>query len=185
MEPQTRSIRTCFPNLDFAPEGHWFWLKSVTGNGFDGKAFNREHIYMRATELTWTNKRFHQDLPLHRAASSRADRTRRFVSKIPASEYFDQCKPYKASDLSTAVNDLDAPQLIDAGENVGQVGTRVLHYRYNCENFKNCVDEEQFFLANGYGLWQWKHYHHGVLVKATLMNRLETGLRARKSAMQR
>ena len=54
--------------------------------------------------------------------------------------------------------------------------TRVLHYRYNCDpNFRNCSDEEQFYLANGYGIWQWKHYRGGVLVKTTVEDSLENG----------
>ncbi len=48
-----------------------------------------------------------------------------------------------------------APVQMDAGGSVGQVWTRVLHYHYNCDrSFQNCKDEEQFYLANGYGLWQ-------------------------------
>jgi hypothetical protein len=31
----------------------------------------------------------------------------------------------------------------------------------------------QFFLANGYGEWQWKHYKNGTLVSSTLINNLE------------
>jgi len=69
------------------------------------------------------------------------------------------------------VNSLDAPTLIDTGGNIGQVWTRVLHYRYNCDaNFQGCADEEQFYLANGYGEWQWKHYKNGALVNSTLIN---------------
>jgi len=74
------------------------------------------------------------------------------------------------------VNDLDAPKRIEVGGNVGTAWSRVLHYRYNCdEQFQNGRDEEQFFLANGYGLWQWKHYKHGELVKTALMNELREG----------
>jgi len=52
----------------------------------------------------------------------------------------------------------------------------VLHYDYNCNrDFKDCRDEEQFFLANGYGLWQWKHFSKGSLVKTSLINDLKTG----------
>jgi hypothetical protein len=78
--------------------------------------------------------------------------------------------------LGTSVNDLDAPVLMNTGGNIGQVWTRVLHYRYNCDdNFQNCVNEEQFFLGQGYGQWQWKHYQSGVLVNSALINNIETG----------
>ena len=65
---------------------------------------------------------------------------------------------------------------MNTGGNIGQVWTRVLHYRYNCDkDFQQCTDEEQFYLANGYGEWQWKHYQHGTLVKSTLINNEEPG----------
>jgi hypothetical protein len=71
---------------------------------------------------------------------------------------------------------LDAPVLMDTEGNIGQVWTRVLHYRYNCNaDFLHCADEEQFYLANGYGEWQWKHYQNGTLVSSTLMNNEEAG----------
>jgi hypothetical protein len=90
--------------------------------------------------------------------------------------YYASCKPYKESQLGKAVLDLDAPALMETGGNIGQVWTRVLHYHYNCCNdYQKCADEEQFFLANGYGEWQWKHYHNSVLAAQTLINNLESG----------
>lgn len=37
------------------------------------------------------------------------------------------------------------------------------------KSYQNCRDEEQFYLADRYGLWQWKHYKNGELAKASLM----------------
>jgi hypothetical protein len=52
----TNSVYTqVFPNEDFAPRGYWFWLKSPKAHGFDVKIFDRERVYMRATELIWTD----------------------------------------------------------------------------------------------------------------------------------
>ncbi len=57
-----------FPSEDFAAAGYWFWLKSPKAHGFDVKAFDPDHIYMRSTELQWednrTFKRFVHDLPV-------------------------------------------------------------------------------------------------------------------------
>jgi hypothetical protein len=65
---------------------------------------------------------------------------------------------------------------MDVGGNIGQAWTRILHYHYNCDkNFQNCRDEEQFYLANGFGLWQWKHYKNDELVKTALMNDIQRG----------
>ena len=65
----TNSVYTqVFPNEDFAPQGYWFWSKSPKAHGFDVKVFDRDRVYMRATELIWTDnttfKRFTRDLPI-------------------------------------------------------------------------------------------------------------------------
>ena len=169
-----------FPDEDFAESGYWFWLKSSTANGFDVKVFDGKRVYMRSTELVWTNnttfKRFVNDLPI--AARCVVDGQPGPDIKVRDTyfQYYSSCKAYKESQLGTSVNSLDAPVLMQTGGNIGQVWTRVLHYRYNCnEDFQQCADEEQFYLANGYGEWQWKHYHNGLLVNSTLINNMGPG----------
>jgi hypothetical protein len=169
-----------FPNEDFAESGYWFWLKSATANGFDVKAFDRNYVYMRSTELVWTNnttfKRFVHELPIAARCVTEGQAGPEIKVRNTSYRYYSSCKAYKESQLGTAVNDLDAPALMDTGGNIGQVWTRVFHYHYNCnQDFQQCTDEEQFFLANGYGEWQWKHYHNSVLVGSTLINNTESG----------
>jgi hypothetical protein len=169
-----------FPNEDFADLGYWFWLKSRAGDGFDVKAFNENYVFMRSTELVWSDKttfkRFVHDLPITARCVPESKPGPEIKVGDTSYQYYSACKPYKESQLGTAVNTLDAPALMDSGGNIGQVWTRVLHYRYNCNaDFQQCTDEEQFFLANGYGEWQWKHYKNGALVNSTLINNLESG----------
>jgi hypothetical protein len=169
-----------FPDEDFSETGYWFWLKSATANGFDVKAFNGNYVYMRSTELTWTNnttfKRFVHDLPITARCVLTGQPGPEIKVQNTAFQYYSSCKAYKESNIGTAVNDLDAPVMMDTGGNIGQVWTRVFHYHYNCNtDFAQCTDEEQFFLANGYGEWQWKHYHNGILVSSTLINNIEPG----------
>ena len=169
-----------FPNQDFAEAGHWFWLKSASGNGFDVKAFDKNYVYMRSTELVWSDKttfkRFVRDLPIAARCVSEGKPGPEIKTRDTHYQYYSSCKVYKESQLGTAINSLDAPALMDTGGNIGQVWTRVLHYRYNCDkDFRQCADEEQFYLANGYGEWQWKHYHQGALVNSTLINNEEPG----------
>lgn len=169
-----------FPDEDFAATGYWFWLKSASAHGFDVKSFDQNYVYIRSTELTWTDnttfKRFDADLPIAaRCVASNAPGPEIQVADT-SFQYFSSCSAYKSSDLGTALNDLDAPVLMDTGGSIGQLPTRVLHYRYNCDSaFQNCGNEEQYFLAAGYGLWQWKHYQNGTLVNATLINNIEPG----------
>ena len=169
-----------FPDLDFAPAGYWFWLKSPTANGFDVDAFDQNNVYLRSTELVWTDnttfKRKHQDVPIAaRCVAPNAAGPEIQVSNTQI-DWYASCALYKTSTLGTIVNDLDAPILMDTGGNLGQVMTRVLHYHYNCDsNFQNCGDEEQFFLGLGYGQWQWKHYQNGGLLQTTLLNNITSG----------
>ena len=169
-----------FPDQDFAVRGYWFWLKSAKAHGFDVKAFDQNYVYTRSTELIWddntTFKRFFHDLPI--AARCVADNMAGPEIQVADTtfQYFSSCASYKSSKLGTARNDLDAPVVMDTGGNIGRVPTRILHYRYNCDGaYQNCVDEEQFFLASGYGLWQWKHYQNSALVKSATMNNITTG----------
>src|SRR5438270_4904650 len=170
-----------FPNQDFAKSGYWFWLKSPHAHGFDVKAFDQFYVYMRATELNWTDntsfKRFVSDLPI--AARCIASGKPGPTIRVPSTtfKYYGSCRSYKSSNLGTAVNDLDAPVQMDAGGNIGKVWTRVLHYRYDCDkNFQHCQDEEQFFLANGYGLWKWKKRKNGATRKTAKMNDRQFGV---------
>jgi hypothetical protein len=169
-----------FPNRDFAETGYWFWLKSATGNGFDVKAFDKNYVYMRSTELVWTDKttfkRFVRDLPIAARCVPEGKPGSKIKIRDTHYQYYSSCKVYKQSQLGTAVTSLDAPALMDTEGTIGQVWTRVLHYRYNCDqNFQQCTDEEQFYLANGYGEWQWKHYQHGALVNSTVINNEKPG----------
>jgi hypothetical protein len=82
----TNSVYTqVFPNEDFAPQGYWFWIKSPKAHGFDVKVFDRERVYMRATELIWTDnttfKRFTRDLPIAERCVPEGSLVRKFGSR--------------------------------------------------------------------------------------------------------
>lgn len=169
-----------FPDLDFAARGYWFWLKSPKAHGFDVKSFDDNYVYMRSTELNWKDntsfKRFVHDLPIAARCVPEGAAGPEIKVADTRFDYFASCRPYKSSTIGTAVNDLDAPSQVNAGGNIGVQWTRVLHYHYNCDrNYQNCRDEEQFYLANSYGLWQWKHYENGPLAKTALMNDVRQG----------
>jgi hypothetical protein len=171
-----------FPDQDFTAGGYWFWLKSTSAHGFDVDAFDKNYVYLRSTELAWTDnttfKRKHQDVPIAaRCVEPDAPGPEIQVANTQI-DWYASCAQYKSTFLGTIVNDLDAPVLIDTGGNIGQVMTRVLHYRYNCDgNFQNCGDEEQFFLGRGYGQWRWKHFQDGATTPAqvTLLRNIEPG----------
>jgi len=169
-----------FPDIDFASQGYWFWLKSPKAHGFDVKSFDEKYVYMRSTELEWKDnssfKRFEHDLPISERCVGEGEPGPEIKVSNTRFDYFSSCHPYKSSSVGAAVNDIDAPVQMEAGGNIGRLWTRVLHYHYNCDKtFKNCKDEEQFYLGNGYGLWQWKHFRDGAEVKSALINVLRDG----------
>lgn len=169
-----------YPNQDFAGTGYWFWLKSRSAHGFDVKSFDTNYVYMRSTELNWTDntsfKRFANDLPIAARCVTAGQPGPQVKAPNTAFSYYASCSPYQTRNLGTSVNDLDGPVFMDAGGNVGKVWTRILHYHYDCDkNFGNCQDEEQFFLGNGYGLWKWKHFKNGTLKKSAVMNKFQSG----------
>ena len=170
-----------YPNQDFAASGYWFWLKSPSANGFDVKAFDKNYVYMRSTELNWNNnssfKRFAHDLPIAARCVTAGQAGPRIKVADTRFNYYSSCSAYGSSTIGTAVNDLDPPVLMNAGGNLGKVWTRVLHYHYDCDqNFQHCADEEQFFLGNGYGLWQWKHLKNGSSKGSAIMNNVKQGI---------
>jgi hypothetical protein len=169
-----------FLDVDFASQGHWFWLKSPKAHGFDVKSFDEKYVYMRSTELEWKDnrsfKRFEHDLPIAERCIAEGEPGQEIKVSNTRFDYFSSCRPYKSSTVGTAVNDIDAPVQMEAGGNIGRLWTRVLHYHYNCDKtFKNCKDEEQFYLGNGYGLWQWKHFKDGAEAKSALINVFRDG----------
>jgi hypothetical protein len=56
MNRQPNPIYTeVFQNEDFAASGYWFGLKSASAHGFDVKIFDQYYVYIRSTELTWSD----------------------------------------------------------------------------------------------------------------------------------
>jgi hypothetical protein len=182
MNGSTNPIYTeVYPNRDYADGGYWFWLKSPSAHGFDVKAFDQHYVYMRSTELNWSDnssfKRFVNDLPIAARCITAGQPGPTIKVANTTFKFYRSCSSYQSSTLGTSINSLDAPVLMDVGGNVGKAYTRVLHYRYDCDsNYRNCSDEEQFFLANGYGLWQWKHYKNNVFKASAVMNHLQQGV---------
>jgi hypothetical protein len=169
-----------FPDEDFAARGYWFWLKSPSAHGFDVDVFDEQYVYLRSTELTWkdntTFKRKAHDVPLAPRCVAVNQPAPEIRVRDARFEFYSSCTLYKTSSLGTIVNRLDPPVLMDTEGNLGQVWTRVLHYRYNCDTaFDNCKDEEQFFLGKGFGQWQWRHYRDGELANTTVINQIGAG----------
>ena len=105
------------PDQGFATAGYWLWLKSASAHGFDVKAFDQQYVYIRSTELTWTDhttfKRFVHDLPIAACCVPASSAGPQIQVPDTTFQCFASCSSYKSSKLGTSLNDLDAPSLID------------------------------------------------------------------------
>src|SRR5438270_6533506 len=119
MSGRPNSIYTeVYPNQDYATSGYWFWLKSSSTHGFDVKAFDQDYVYMRSTELNWTDnssfKRFVQDLPIAARCITSGKPGPQIKVANTKFNYYMSCASYQSSTVGTAVNDLDAPVFMNA-----------------------------------------------------------------------
>jgi hypothetical protein len=93
-----------FPDEDCAPQGYWFWIKSPKAHGFDVKVFDREHVYMRAIELIWTDnttfQRFTRDLPIAECCVPEGQPGTEIQVPDTRFDFYSSCKIYKSSTLA-------------------------------------------------------------------------------------
>ena len=169
-----------FPDADFAAQGYWFWLKSPKAHGFDAKSFDEKYVYMRSTELVWKDntsfKRFEHDLPIAERCIAEGRPGPEIKVSNARFNYFSSCRRYKSSSVGYGCKRPRCTsrhgswrkywKALDADPSLS------LQLR---PGFENCKDEEQFYLGNGYRLWQWKHFRAGAQVNSVTMNMLQEG----------
>jgi hypothetical protein len=149
----------------YAPEGTFYWVKSLNGYPWDVNTFDWNYIYHRATELKWTDpstfKRQAQDMPLTPRCVSIKGGTSPI--KLPPSRstysFYSNCQSYQTANLSYVVNTVSKPALVNTGGNLGTVKTRLLSYTYACNSsYSACQYKEVFSLGQNVGLYDWKYY---------------------------
>lgn len=155
------------PELDstsFAPTGYVVQTKSAVGYPWDVKTYDKQYVYDRTTELSWTDpttfKRFVKDLPMtQRCVFSWGPGA---TIEIPASntyyQSFSQCSVTQTQPLGYVVNSTSAPFSARL-PNLGYIQARTFTYQYTCnQNYASCQYKEVYSLGRGIGVYDWKYY---------------------------
>lgn len=146
--------------------GKFYWTKGASGGPWDIQLYDSKYIYLWITELNWldlhTFKKFtnNKNMPLvPRCAKAGFPGSTITVPNTSYQTYSD-CTHYITQTLLKGVNQVWGPYKINLGGTLpNSLPVLVSSYRYNCDNnYNNCHDKEEYYLAQKYGLVQWVHY---------------------------
>ena len=146
--------------------GKFYWTKGANGTPWDIQLFDNRYIYLWITELNWNNPQtfkkfaYNTNMPLvPRCAKAGFPGS---TITVPDTSYqtYSDCTHYTTQDLLKAVNEVWGPYYVSLGGMLpSHLKVLVASYRYNCDNnYSNCGDKEEYYLAQSYGLVQWAHY---------------------------
>jgi hypothetical protein len=169
--------------------GEFIWTKSKKGYPWDVKLYDSEKIYIWYTESSWTDAHTFKAFSSRRtmALSPRCvnladpDPKSTFQISDTSFEVHSSCKDYVTKNLKKAITHLSGPENMNFGGDLPQnLPTMIASYQYICDNnYRNCRDKEEFYLAKPYGIVQWQHYKLDGddyrLVKTITFNRLVKG----------
>jgi hypothetical protein len=179
---------TIVPDLgtSYATSGYFVWTKSSVGYPWDIKAFDKNYVYDRTTELSWTDptsfKRFSIDLPMSRRCVpvGKAAAPIKVASTNTNYGSYANCQSTQTQNLGYVLNSISAPVNVSTGGNLGTVSTRYFKYQYSCDsNYANCAYMEIFSLGYQVGLYDWKYYQNQsgkwVQVQESNINEFDVG----------
>jgi hypothetical protein len=167
--------------------GKFYWTKGANGSPWDIQLFDNRYIYLWITELDWNNPQsfkkfaYNTNMPLVPRCAKRGYPGSTITVPNTTYETYTDCTHYTTQNLLHAVNEVWGPYYISLGGDLpSNLEVLVASYRYNCDqNYSNCGDKEEYYLAQGYGLVQWAHYTLGSgsynLQQETIFNKLEPG----------
>jgi hypothetical protein len=155
--------------------GKFYWVKSGRGYPWDIQLYDNKFIYLFITELSYTVPQSYKKFPNNTANTTNLPLVPRCASawrtghpgstiKVTNTNYdlHTNCSNTCSVTLGleNAVNSVWGPYTYTYGGNLPpNLKTLVIHYRYNCSaNYAICDDEEDYYLAQRYGMVQWVHY---------------------------
>jgi hypothetical protein len=170
--------------------GKFYWVKGGLGYPWDIQLYDNNYVYLWITELSWTvpqsYKKFtgNTNLPfVPRCASAGSPGS---VVKVANTNYdlHTNCSQSCSVTLGlqNAINEVWGPYYLSLGGDLpSNMKTLVISYRYNCDaSYANCIDKEEYYLSQKYGLVQWAHYilANGVYaqLQRTVFNKLVAGV---------
>ncbi|MBV9182143.1 MAG: hypothetical protein JO356_12605 [Acidobacteria bacterium] len=170
--------------------GKFYWIKGGLGYPWDIQLYDDNYIYLWITELSWTvpesYKKFtdNTNLPLvPRCAIAGSPGSTILIANSNYDLHTNCSQSCSVTlGLQTTVNEVWGPYTVSLGGSLpDDLPVLVISYRYNCDNdYQNCIDKEEYYVNQRYGLVQWDHLilANGsyAQVGKTVLNSLVTGV---------
>lgn len=144
----------------------FYWTKGSNGSPWDIQLYDNNYIYLWITEYAWNDPRSYKkflsntNMPFAPRCAQAGFPGSTITVADTSYAIFTDCNSSTVHDLKKAVNQVWGPYNYSLGGDLPKnLPTLILSYRYNCDdNYGNCGDKEEFYLAQQYGLVQWVHY---------------------------
>jgi hypothetical protein len=163
---------TSNPMYTVMQPGKFYWVKGGLGYPWDIQLYDSKYIYLWITELSWTvpqsYKKFtgNTNLPLVPRCAMASTNASAPGSTIKVSntnyDLHTNCSQSCSVTLGlqNAINQVWGPYYYSFGGSLpGNLKTLVISYRYNCSaNYQTCMDKEEYYVNQRYGLLKWVHY---------------------------
>lgn len=170
--------------------GKFYWIKGGLGYPWDIQLYDNNYIYLWITELSWTvpesYKKFtdNTNLPLvPRCATAGSPGSTILLSNTNYDLHTNCAQTCSVTlGLQTTINEVWGPYNISLGGSLpDNLQTLIISYRYNCDdNYQNCIDKEEYYVNQRYGLVQWVHsiLANGTYaqVRKTVLNTMVVGV---------
>jgi hypothetical protein len=170
--------------------GKFYWVKGGLGYPWDIQLYDSNYIYLWITELAWnvpdSYKKFtnNTNLPLvPRCATAGFPGSTLKVANTNFDLHTNCSQSCSVTlGLQNAINEVWGPYYLSLGGSLpSNLKTLVISYRYNCNiNYQNCIDKEEYYVNERYGLVQWVHYilANGVYaqMQKSIVNQLVVGV---------
>jgi hypothetical protein len=168
----------------------FYWVKSPQGYPWDIQLFDNNSVYLWITELSWTvpdsYKKFtnNTNLPLVSRCALAGSPGSTLKSSNTNYDLHTNCSQSCSVTLGlqNSINEVWGPYSLSLGGDLpNNLKSLVVSYRYNCDvNYQNCMDKEEYYLSQRYGLVQWMHFvmvngSYAQLQK-TVFNKLVVGV---------
>jgi len=168
--------------------GKFYWVKSGLGYPWDIQIYDNNYIYLSVTELSWTvpesYKKFTKNLKLVPRCAVAGNPGSTITVTNTNYDLHTNCSSTCSVTLGLqdAINEVWGPYNYTFGGDLpSNLKTLVISYRYNCTaNYATCMDKEEYYVTQRYGLVQWVHYvfvnGSWGQVQKTVLNQMVVGV---------
>jgi len=183
---------TSNPIYTVMESGKFYWVKGANGYPWDIQLYDSNYIYLWITELSYSvpqsYKKFtnNTNLPLVPRCATAGTTVAGSTIKASNTNYdmHTNCSNTCSVTLGlqTSINQVWGPYYYSFGGSLpSNLKTLVIRYQYNCNSsFTNCLDREEYYVTQRYGLVQWIHYALAngtyVQLQKTVLNKLVVGV---------